>query len=409
VSPQGPLYLDWAATSPPDTQILEECLNLSFHSFGNPSSAHSEGKKARSLLEESRALLATAIEASGKAGLRRQGTKPSGKIIFTGSGTEADQIPLLAVLRTALSKPAVLKDCHIVVSAIEHPAVFAQAKLLEQLGIRLTLVKPEADGRVSPEKIQAALCPQTRLVAVMAVNNETGAVQDIEEIGRAVQKTKHSLGSRDILFHVDCVQALGKLRFSLDPAFVGSAAFSAHKVGGPRGVGALWLSKSMEALGIGGGQEDGLRSGTENLFGALAFARCAAKATENLDERLDRARSLETTLIEGIRQIPGAQILPENRKPGDQGFSPWILSAAFPGLGGEVLARALSDAGIAVSTGSACSHLERKKGHRVLDAMGSPQEYSFSSIRISTGDTTCPEDIDYFLSTCADLYRRLKT
>jgi cysteine desulfurase len=409
VSRNESIYLDWAATSPPDRSILEECLDLSCSSFGNPSSTHGRGKEAGLLLENTRNSLAGTIENTGHNESRRPNAKPRGTIVFTGSGTEADQIPLLAVLRAALSKPAGIRDCHMVVTAIEHPAVFAQAKLLEQLGIRLSVVNPEANGQVEPEKIRKALCPQTRLVAVMAVNNETGAVQNIGEIGRLVQEARKALGYREILFHVDYVQALGKLRFSLDPALVGSAAFSAHKIGGPRGAGALWLSKEMEVLGAGGGQEGGMRSGTENLFGALAFARCAVKAAENLEERLVKARRLEAALIEGIRKIPGARILPEGRMPGDQGFSPWIISVAFPGLSGEVLARALSDEGIAVSTGSACSHLERKRGHRVLDAMGIHPELSFSSLRISTGESTGADDIEYFLAKAADLYRRLKT
>ncbi|MDX9784061.1 MAG: cysteine desulfurase family protein [Spirochaetia bacterium] len=409
MSAQESIYLDWAATSLPDKQVLEECLALSCLSYGNPSSAHGKGKEAGALLEEARMTLAQVLENQGSAESSGQGAKARGKIAFTGSGTEADQIPLLSVLKTALGKPAGLKDCHIVVSAIEHPAVFAQAKLLEQLGIGLSVVKPEANGRVSAEKIQKAIRPQTRLVAVMAVNNETGAVQDIEAIGRTVREAQRNRGSKEILFHVDFVQALGKLRISLDAALMGSAAFSAHKIGGPRGVGALWISKNMEVLGAGGGQEGGLRSGTQNIFGALAFARCARKAALNLDERLERARMLESALIDGIGQIPGARVLPECRKPGDPRYSPWILSAAFPGLSGEVLARALSDQGIAVSTGSACSQLDRKKGHRILDAMDTAQELSFSSIRISTGATTGPKDIERLLSTCADLYRRLKT
>lgn len=403
------LYLDWAATSPPETKILQECLELSCESFGNPSSAHDKGKQARSLLEDARSSLANFLEHSNGPGSKPPVKKDRGKIVFTGSGTEADQIPLLSVLRSALSKPGGVKNCHIVVSAIEHPAVFAQATLLEKLGVRLTVVNPGPDGRVSPEKIREALCPHTRLVAVMAVNNETGAVQNTEEIGKAVQEAGAGAGSREIIFHVDAVQALGKVPFSPDSAFVSSAAFSAHKVGGPRGVGALWISKEMEALGVGGGQEGGLRSGTENLFGALAFSRCAAKAAENLDERLAHARRLETSLIEGIRLIPGARILPECRMPGDGAFSPWIVNATFPGLGGEVFARALSDEGIAVSTGSACSHLERRRSHRVLDAMAIPPELAFSSIRISFGNTSRTRDIERFLSVTADLYRRLKT
>ncbi len=409
MSEKNSLYLDWAATSPPDAKILEECLSLSCESFGNPSSAHEKGKEARSLLEDARESFANSLESANGSGSATRKKKAVGRIVFTGSGTEADQIPLLSVLRLALSKPGGAQGCHIVVSAIEHPAVFAQAKTLERLGIKLTVVNPGADGRISPEKIREALRPTTKLVAVMAVNNETGAVQNIQDIGLAIREAQSHQGIGDIIFHVDAVQALGKLPFSPAPAFMDSAAFSAHKIGGPRGVGALWVSKGLEVLGSGGGQEGGLRSGTENLFGALAFARCAAKAASDLGDRIASARNLEALLIEGIRRIPGALILPECRKLGDEAFSPWIVNAAFPGLGGEVLARALSDEGIAVSTGSACSHLERKRDHRILDSMGIPVNQSFSSIRVSIGHANRTSDIERFLSTTADLYRRLKT
>jgi len=398
-------YLDWAATSLPDTAILSESLERSCLAYGNPSSAHSPGKTARALLEEARTGLMTALETH----------KGQERLAFTGSGTEADQIALLSVLATSgLEGKRPIRyvqegPAHIIVSAIEHPAVYAQAEALKSLGLGLTIVKPGPDGRIAPQKIGEAIQPQTRLVAVMAVNNETGAIQDIEGIAAAIQKASSTRPGQRILLHIDCVQALGKIPFALPSACSSSAAFSAHKLGGPKGVGALWTSTDIKPLGAGGGQEGGLRSGTENLFGALAFAACAIKAIENLEQRLVKARKLEAALIEGIRQIPGARILPENRMPGDQGFSPWIISASFPGLGGEVLARALSDEGIAVSTGSACSHLDRKRGHRILDAMGIHPDLSFSSLRVSTGYGTEPGEIEYFLSKAADLYRRLKT
>jgi cysteine desulfurase len=208
---------------------------------------------------------------------------------------------------------------------------------------------------------------------------------------------------------VDCVQALGKVPFTLSGGLVTSAAFSAHKLQGPKGVGALWCAKALEPLAVGGGQEGGIRSGTENVFGIYAFARCAAAALSSLDSRLASARVLEEKLLTGIKAIPGATPIPAARLPGDGRYSPWILSAAFPGLGGEVLVRALSDEGIAVSTGSACSHTRKARGRRILDAMGLPEELSFSAIRISFGPATTAADIDRFLSTAADLYRRLKT
>ena len=395
------VYLDWAATTPPDLSLLVPALEESARLYANPTSPHAAGKAAREAFEAARAsLLASLASFAG-------GRAPGGNLVFTGSGTEADQIPLLALLRArgASSTP------HIVISAIEHAAINAQAEALARLGFAVTEVKPDAGGAVPPAKVAEALRPNTRLVAVMAVNNETGAVNDIGAIGRAIGAAAASLGlSRPPLFHVDCVQALGKVPFDLAAAGATSAAFSAHKLRGPRGVGGLWHAKPIEPLAVGGGQESGIRSGTENLFGALAFARCAAAAAASTADHLDSALVLERRLLEGLSLIPGATAVPLCRKPGDPRWSPWIASAAFPGLGGEVLARALSDSGIAVSTGSACSHSKgAAKGRRVLDAMGLPPDLAFSSIRLSWGPTTGADDIDRFLETANALYRSLKT
>ncbi|MCE1196893.1 aminotransferase class V-fold PLP-dependent enzyme [bacterium] len=395
------VYLDWAATTPPDLPLLAPALEESAQLYANPSSPHAAGKAARAAFEAARASLMGSLAAF--AG----GRAPKGELVFTGSGTEADQIPLLALLsaRGASAAP------HLVISAIEHAAIASQAEALAKLGFSVTSVRPGADGAVVPEKVAEALRPNTKLVAVMAVNNETGAVNDIGAIGRTVGAAAASLGmARPPLFHVDCVQALGKIPFDLAAAGATSAAFSAHKLRGPRGVGALWHSRPIEALAVGGGQESGIRSGTENLFGALAFSRCAAAAAASLPEHLALARNLECRLLEGLAAISGATVVPLGRTPGDPRWSPWIASAAFPGLGGEVFSRALSDSGIAVSTGSACSHSKgAAKGRRVLDAMGLPADLAFSSIRLSWGPTTAPGDIDRFLETASVLYRSLKT
>ena len=402
-------YLDWAATTPPDQSILQQALQTSFDSYANPSSPHAAGAVAKQALESARSSLLSSLGTnSGAKGL-------GGKLIFTASGTEADQIPLLSLFRlqkkhgkTDLS-PEDTGRPHLVLSAIEHAALDSQAEILARLGFDLSLVKPDADGIVQPSKIAEAMRPSTRFVAVMAVNNETGAVQDIGAIGRAVASASASLGARAPLFHVDCVQALGKIPLDISGGIVTSAAFSAHKIRGPKGVGALWLGRAVEPLAVGGGQEGGIRSGTENIFGAAAFAGCAAEAIGSMDSRLAHAYVLERLLLEGIGAIPGACVIPLGRKPHDARWSPWIVSAAFPGLGGEILARALSDAAIAVSTGSACSHAHATKGRRILEAMGLPEDISFSSIRISFGPPTGPEEINRFLSVAEDLYRRLKT
>ena len=400
-------YLDWAATTPPDVGILQRALEESSELFANPSSAHRAGKAAKQLLEGARSSLLSSLAPS------LGGNKSPGGLAFTASGTEADQLPMLALLRNLMkgtpSASASQVRPHLVISAIEHAAIDSQAEALGRLGFDITFIKPEADGIVQPFKVAEAIRPTTKLIAVMAVNNETGAVQDISAIGRSIASGAASLGIRPPLFHVDCVQALGKIPLDLSGGNVTSAAFSAHKIQGPKGVGALWHAKPIEALAVGGGQEGGLRSGTENIFGISSFAACAAKAVSSLGARLEHALLLEESLLEGLKRISGSCAVPFGREPRDPRYSPWIVSAAFPGLGGEVLARALSDAGIAVSTGSACSHTHATKGRRILDAMGLPEEYSFSSIRISFGPDTELEEIHRFLSTAEDLYRRLKT
>ncbi|MCE5255211.1 MAG: cysteine desulfurase [Spirochaetaceae bacterium] len=406
-------YLDWAATAIPDAELQAQAQARAMECYGNPSSLHAEGRSAKSLLESARTNLVSALFRANSP-VKSTGRNP-GSLVFTGSGTEADQIVLLSLLRSPKymqaggQRNSASDPPHIIISAIEHPAIYAQAQVMKKLGFDVTFVNPESSGAVSPSRVAEALRPSTILVAIMAVNNETGAIQDIAGIGKAVAEAAESLHMKKPLFHVDCVQALGKVPLDLPPAFVSSAAFSAHKIGGPRSVGALWLNAPLIPLAEGGGQEGGIRSGTENIFGALAFSMCAQKAARNLDHNLQVAYGFEEKLISGIRAIPGAIILPECRLAHDSRWSPWVLSAAFPGLSGEVFARALSDSGFAVSTGSACSHTHRNRDTRVLSAMGIPGELAFSTIRISFGPTTLPGEIETFLNTSGDLYRKLKT
>jgi cysteine desulfurase len=394
-------YLDWASTSPPDCGILAEAARVAEESFGNPSSRHALGAAAKSRLEEARSRLAAAIFGASTA---------PGRLAFTGGGTEADCIPLLALLRAAINarRDGSIKRLHLVASEIEHAAVYEEALLLKSFGIGVSLVAPEPDGRVDPRKIGAAVEKDSALVAVMAVNNETGAIQPVAEIAEAVAQAAAAFGRSPPRLHVDAVQALGKIRF--DPAAAGaaSAAFSAHKLRGPRGVGALWVANSLEPIALGGGQERALRPGTENLQGAWAFAAAAAASRDGLEQGAARARSLEARLLAGLSSIPGALPLPLGRTPLDERYSPYILSAAFPGLSGEVLARSLSDSGIAVSTGSACSSNAKRGDRRIMRAMGLPEDIAISAIRVSTGEGSDESDIDAFLEAASDAYRRLK-
>ena len=401
-------YLDWAATSPPDPSVLAGASRVAAERFANPSSRHALGAEASQKLEEARARLAAAIGAPPSGPPARQG---AGRLVFTSGGTEADGIPLLALLRSALNakRDGSIKRLHIVTTEIEHAAVYEEARLLKSLGLGVAFVAPEADGRIDPRKAAAAVEKDTALVSVMAVNNETGAIQDLRGIGAAIAEAAASFGRAAPRLHSDAVQALGKVEFSLSAAGIASAAYSAHKVRGPRGVGALWTSASFEPLALGGGQEGGLRPGTENLQGAWAFAAAAEAALSGFAQRAAWARALEARLMNGISAIRGALPLPEGRIAGDPRYSPYILSIAFPGLSGEVLARALSDEDIAVSTGSACSSNSKRAGRRVLMAMGMNEKLALSAIRVSTGELTTEADIDRFLEAASAAYRKLKT
>jgi cysteine desulfurase len=392
------IYLDWASTSPPDAALLSGGAEAASIYYGNPSSAHGLGAAARAELESCRARLASCL-----------GGGPA-TIVFTGGGSESDAIALLSVLRAQdrLRASGLSKKLRIVTTEIEHPAVYEQARLLEGLGVDVVFARPGADGLVEPGKIADAITRETALVAVMAVNNETGAVQPLAGIASAVKDAAAALGMKPPRIHADAVQALGKVEFRPGEIGISSAAFSAHKIRGPRGSGALWLASPIEPLVLGGGQEEGIRPGTEGLQGAWAFAAAAERATAALAERRAAARILEERLLAGLRAIPGAAPLPLGRLAGDGRYSPFVLSAAFPGLSGEVFARALSDAGIAVSTGSACSTNARRKGRRVLEAMGLDPELAFSSIRLSWGELTSAADMDAFLEAAEGIYQRLK-
>ncbi|HAE22466.1 MAG TPA: cysteine desulfurase [Spirochaetaceae bacterium] len=378
-------YLDWAASAPPYDDILRAHAELSLRLYANPSSSHGPGKAAYAELTQARGSLAGVLQS------------PPERLFFSSGGSEADAIVLLSTLFDK-------KRRGIVVSAIEHAAVYEQARLLEGFGLRVNYVKPDKDGIVQPEAVLAALEPDCGLVSIMTVNNETGAVQPVAAIARAV---RDALPQRPPLIHSDAVQALGKIPCSMKALGIDAASFSAHKLGGPRGIGALYLKKDIPALARGGGQEGGIRAGTHNTAGAWAFSQAAVRAAADLDDNYKRARMLEKRLLEGIKSIPGALSLPLGRQAGDERFSPYILSVAFPGLGGETLARVLDDQGIAVSTGSACSHGSKER--RILDAQGLAPELSFSYLRISTGRGSSVHDIDLFLERAAAAYARYKT
>lgn len=371
-------YFDYAATSPVDEEIVKNALELSLEHWGNPSSIHEAGTDARKVFENARKRAADAL-----------GVKTE-SIFFTSGGTESDHLALTSVL----SKP---QKGSIVISAIEHPALREMAKMISGCGWKTITVNPNKDGIVTAEAISAAVEPDTAFVTVMAVNNETGAVQPVNEIADALVEKAN--GKRKPFFHVDCVQAAGKipLDFLKNPA-VDSAAFSAHKIGGPRGIGILYLAKDMNSFLKGGGQEKNVRSGTENLFGAEAISQCLAKyciceKNSASIERFENQKKWTENFIRQLMEIKGAVMIPHCRgKETGAEFSPWVVQAAFPGIPGQVMERALSTKGFYISTGSACS-----AGHHsrpILDTMQIPPKEKESAVRFSFGHETTKQAMD---------------
>lgn len=382
-------YFDWAATSPSDEEIIRKAMEISLEHWGNPSSIHEAGVDARKALEEARQRCARAM-----------GVK-SEHIYFTSGGTESDHIPLVALL----SRPA---KGNIILSAIEHPALREMTKPLENTGWKVKTVNPDKDGFVTPEAVASLIDKDTAFISIMAVNNETGAVQDIYGISDAI--TKKTEGKRRPFFHVDCVQAAGKIPVNLAYKGIDSASFSAHKIGGPRGIGILYLTKEINSFLKGGGQEKNVRSGTENLFGATAFAMCLEKyfiSTSNTKAMERYNTQLESTkrFIENLMEIPKTIMIPHCRgKDDSKNFSPWVIQCAFPGIPGQVMERALSTEGYYISTGSACS--SKSHARPVLDTMQIPPEEKESAVRFSFGHETTQKAIDELLETVEKIRRK---
>jgi cysteine desulfurase len=372
-------YFDWAATAIPDD------LPQAPVPFGNPSSRHTEGREARAALENARRRCAEVLGAA------------PGEIFFTSGGTESNAIILHSLLRR--------RSGSFLVSAVEHPSVRENAAVLERLGKPLTLIGVETEGRVSPGTLETALkkAGDPRFAAVMAVNNETGAVTDIPSLTNFLRQREGA----PVHIHCDMVQAAGKIPADLRSWDVDSAALSAHKLGGPRGIGILYLKKPLEVLGMGGGQEGRVRPGTENTAGALALAECLERRARPgiVAGEYERAAARWKTFIAALKALPRCTLIPRDREDEDRRFSPYILQAAFRGIPGEVMVRSLDDAGFAVSTGSACSSAEQDRP--VLTAMGVDKTTAFEGIRISQGWTTTAEELEALLTAIKAVLRVL--
>jgi cysteine desulfurase len=376
-------YLDHAATTPVLEEVREAMQRAMVDLPGNPSSVHGPGRLARRAVEDARDQVAAAVGAS------------PAEIVFTSGGTEADNL----AIKGAAAKLRGNGD-HVVTTAFEHHAVLDSVEWLGKRGWRRTLVAVQADGRVDPELVRSSLAASTTVVSVMAVNNEVGTIQPIAEVAAAVRATRPGA-----VVHTDAVQALGNIPVDVHAWGVDLAAFAAHKVGGPKGVGALFARShtALEPLVHGGGQERGLRSGTLNVAGIVGFGVAAEIAAKEVHEKSERLLALRTRLWEGVRGgVPGAVINgdPDRRVAGN-------LNVCFEGAQGETLLLLLDQAGIACSSGSACASGALDPSH-VLLAMGLSPRRAAASIRFSLGRSTDAAEVDAALAALPQAVERAR-
>ena len=387
------VYLDWASTSPIDPEVLDGLNRNHRELFGNPSSLHDFGRHASSTLTDARNTLAATL-----------GVPPK-QLIFTSGGSEANSIVFLSLLRKK-------RRGRVLISSVEHPSVYEYAAVLQDAGFDVREIPVDEAGLVQPDALEKLLSRDTQLVSVMTVNNETGAIQKISQIGALLRRYEEA-ETAAIHFHTDAVQAYGKLELPLKEMQIDSASFSSHKLSGPKGVGMLYLSREMPTVLAGGGQENGYRPGTENVPALAAFARAAERRCETLQESYEAAERRRDRLLECIRTIDGARAIPfdsTSEATDLRQYSPYILSFTVSPLPGEVMVRVLNDKGFAVSTGSACSSNKRKKRSRVLRALSIGENEAFGAVRVSTGWSTSDEEIDRFCDTLKrELPQLLKT
>ncbi len=378
-----PIYLDYQATTPVDPRVLEAMLPYFLENFGNAASrSHAFGWKAEEAVEKAREEIAAAIGAAGK------------EIIFTSGSTEAINLALKGVVEMYASKGK-----HIVTCLAEHKAVLDTCKHLEKLGCEVTYLKPDKTARIAPEQVRDAIRPDTVLVALMWANNEVGTLNPIREIGAACR-------ARGTLFFTDATQAVGKVPVDVEADHVDLLCLSAHKLYGPKGIGALYVRRKNPRVRLasqmdGGGHERGMRSGTLNVPGIVGLGKACELARVELLEESARCRALRDHLQQRIEQELGFVELnghPSERLPGN-------LNLSFHYVEGESLIMGISD--VAVSSGSACTSASLEPSH-VLRAMDVGEDLAHSSIRFGIGRFTTREEVDYAADAVVKAVRRLR-
>ena len=359
------IYLDNAASTPIHKDVLDAMMPYLSEQYGNPSSIHKLGRAANRALQNARKQIASLINAEPE------------EIFFTSGGTESNNIALYGIAYTK-------KASHLITSSIEHEAVLEPCKRLEKDGFSVTYLHVDSDGLVNTDDLKALITKDTSLVSIMFANNEVGTVQPIKEISKICKE-------KQIPFHSDAVQAVGKVPIDVKDLGLSSMSISSHKINGPKGVGALYIKKGtkVEPFILGGGQENGIRSGTENVASIVGFGRACNIAKENLQQNILHLKSLRDSLASKIMsEISHVSFNghAEKRIPNNAHFT-------FSGINGEDLIIKLDENGVAASTGSACSVKVQKASH-VLKAMGFSHEQITGSLRLTVGLSNTCEEID---------------
>ncbi|MCX6081972.1 MAG: cysteine desulfurase family protein [Chloroflexi bacterium] len=374
------LYFDYCATTPIHPEVRSAMLKTLDQDFGNPSSMHSFGKSAAQAIADARAEVAAGLCCSPD------------EITFTSGATESDNLALLGVMRQ--QPPG---KTHLITTSIEHHAVLHTAKQLQSEGYQITVLSVDDQGLVDPADVRKALRPDTALISVMLVNNEVGSIQPVAEIG----KIAHENG---ILFHSDAVQAIGLLDVNVQTQNIDLLSLSAHKIYGPKGVGALFVRKgvSLAPLSFGGSQENSLRPGTENVPGIAGLGAAMRLTNQHKAVERERLSRLRSSLISGLlERIPGLTV------NGPAAQAAHVLSLSFPDANGEMMLIRLNGAGIAVSMGSACTSKDIEPSH-VLTAMRMPLSQIDGTLRISLGYPTTEAELLTLLEILPEIWRKAK-
>lgn len=377
------VYLDNSATTKPYPEVVEEVALCMEQFFANPSSAHRLGLEAEKKLKTARERLAALIKA-----------KPQ-EIVFTSGGSEANNMAVFGLIS---------KGDHIITSKIEHPSILRQLQDMEKESFEITYLDVDCDGIINLEQLRNAIKENTKLISVMYVNNEMGSIQPVEEIVRVVREK-----SRKAKVHLDAVQALGKLPINVRELGADMISFSAHKIHGPKGVGALYMKEGLRLrpLIAGGGQEFEVRSGTENLPGICGFGVAAGITAQAAENKALHIKSLKSRFIHRLTEIENVRI----NSPLDEKHIDNILNVSFEGMRGEVLLHALEDYNIFVSTGSACSSKKGTHKNYVLPALGLNTAQAEGAIRFSFSHFNTLEEVDYTIDALhkiLPMLRRLK-